>query len=64
MKMTCKKCKSENIEEVKYRGTTCIVCKDCGFDERDELEVFDEGKSNQKEKGRYSPYKAGGGKRS
>ena len=62
--MTCTKCKSKNTKQVKYQGIDCTVCNDCSYDERDKYEVFEEGKTSQKEKARYSPYKAGGGKRS
>lgn len=62
--MNCPKCKSKNTKQVKYQGIDCIVCKDCGYDERDKYEVFDSSRVSQKQKGRYSPYKTGGGKRS
>ena len=59
----CPVCKSKNIKLVDYIGVKCILCLDCGFDERKHYEVFPEEKVSQKEKGRYSPYKSGGGSR-
>lgn len=61
--MHCPKCKSKNIKSVDYMGVKCILCKDCGFDERDKLEEYPEDRSSQKAKGEYSKYKVGGGKR-
>ena len=36
-----------------------LTCKSCGYDELVE-ETFVEGRTSQREKGRYTPYKAGG----
>ena len=63
IKNKCPKCKSSNIKLISYRDIKCIVCKDCSFDESKEYEVYPEEKVSQKEKGRYTPYKAGGFKR-
>ena len=41
-------------------GAGIIVCSACGFDGRNELDLFPEEKGSQKAKGRYSPYKTGG----
>ena len=60
----CPRCLSENLKEVEYLGMKCILCNDCGYDERNELDVFPEEKTSQKEKGRYNPYKTGGKNRS
>lgn len=60
--MNCRKCGSENVEIVSYQGTDCIVCHECGYDEREEFEVFLEERKNSG-KGRYSPYKTGGPRR-
>ncbi|MBL7054489.1 hypothetical protein ISS05_01900 [Candidatus Woesearchaeota archaeon] len=59
----CPACKSKNIKSVSYIGVKCIQCLDCGFDEQKQYEVFPEEKTSQKAKGRYTPYKSGGGKR-
>ena len=59
----CPKCKSSNIKIVDYLSVKCIICKDCGFDESKQYDVFPENKVSQKEKGRYSPYKTGGFRR-
>lgn len=59
----CPVCSSKNIKLVDYIGVKCILCLDCGFDERKHYEVFPEEKVSQKEKGRHSPYKKGGSER-
>ena len=41
-------------------GIKCVVCKNCGFDESKQYEVFPEGKKSQKAKAGYTPYKIGG----
>lgn len=58
--MKCRKCGSENIEIIDHQGAKVMLCKDCGYDERDDLDIFPEEKTSQKAKGRFSPYKAGG----
>ena len=60
---TCPKCKSENIALEDYMGIECMRCLDCGYDETTKYDVYPEEKKSQKAKGRYTPYKAGGGKR-
>ena len=60
---TCPKCGSEDINLIKYQGIECVVCKKCGYDEREEYDVYPEEKVSQKEKARYTPYKIGGGRR-
>jgi late competence protein required for DNA uptake (superfamily II DNA/RNA helicase) len=62
-KKLCPKCKSRNIDLISYIDIKCIVCKNCGFDESKQYDVFPEEKVSQKEKGRYTPYKSGGFKR-
>lgn len=61
MKMKkCPKCGSEKVKTVNYEGVSCIICLECGYDETMEMDTWPESRSSQKEKGRYSPYKAGG----
>jgi len=60
---TCPQCHSENIKKVDHMGISCTVCNNCGYDEKNLYEVYPEQKTNQKEKGRYTPYKAGGRRR-
>ena len=62
-KKICPKCKSSNAKIIDYGGVRCVVCRKCGYDESKQYEVFPEEKKSQKEKGRYTPYKAGGFKR-
>ena len=64
IKKYCPKCNSNKIKIIRYMGINCIVCDNCGFDETESYEVFPEEKKSQVEKGRYSPYKAGGHRRS
>lgn len=61
--MKCPKCGSDKVKFIKYSGLLCLKCNNCGFDERDRFEVYPENKKSQKQKGRYSPYKTGGSKR-
>mgnify|MGYP001400428521 CR=1 FL=1 len=35
--MRCKKCESNNIRFEIFAGKECMVCLDCGFDEREEI---------------------------
>ena len=52
----CPKCGSEDIEEM----AGFISCNKCGYDESNE---FEEGRSTQKGKTGFTPYKKGGGHR-
>ena len=60
MKVKCPKCKSSNVKIIDYLGVKCIVCSKCGFDESKQYDVYPGEKKSQKEKGRYTVYKAGG----
>lgn len=62
-KKLCPKCGSKDIEIEKYMDIDCIVCNSCGYDETAIYEIYPEQKVSQKAKGRFAPYKAGGGKR-
>ena len=33
--MKCKKCESDNIQYEIFAGKDCMVCLDCGYDERE-----------------------------
>ena len=59
----CPKCNSYNLEPYLYQSVEVIKCNDCGFDEGADLEQFPTEKTSQKSKGRYTPYKTGGAKR-
>ena len=59
----CPKCDSASIKIYNYLGIEAIKCKDCGFDERSQYEVYPEQKTSQKAKAGHSPYKAGGPRR-
>jgi predicted nucleic-acid-binding Zn-ribbon protein len=59
----CPKCSSSNVKIIDYLGAKCIKCGNCSYDESKLYDVYPEEKTSQKEKGRYTPYKAGGYKR-
>lgn len=59
----CPKCGSSGIKIIDYMGVKCIICKDCGFDQTKDYEVYPEQKTSQKAKAGYTPYKTGGHKR-
>ncbi|MBD3313949.1 hypothetical protein GF345_05900 [Candidatus Woesearchaeota archaeon] len=60
----CPKCKSADVQMVHYRGAKALVCSNCGYDEREDIDTFPEKRETQREKQRYSPYKTGGASRS
>lgn len=60
----CPQCGSEKIKIFKDEGLEFVECIKCGYDELDEDDSFPETRTNQKEKGSYSPYKTGGKDRS
>lgn len=59
----CPRCGSEKVKNVTYEGVSCIICLECGYDESMEMDTYPESRSSQKAKGRYSPYKTGGSRR-
>jgi len=59
----CPKCSSKNISVVEYQDIMCMVCKKCGYDERDLYDLVPEERASQKAKGEHSLYKAGGAQR-
>lgn len=63
MEHHCPKCEGTDVEVVEYMDVKCVVCKTCGFDERDELEMAPSERTSQKAKGEYSKYKTGGSNR-
>ena len=63
IKNKCPQCKSDKIKIISYIGVKCIICRDCGFDESSQYEVFPEEKKSQRAKGRYNVYRVGGPKR-
>lgn len=60
MDKKCPECYSKNVKIVKYMDVDCIICRDCDYDERLEYDIVPEERTNQKEKGNYTPYKTGG----
>ena len=58
MKAKCPQCGSSEVK-IHRDDIEFITCKSCGYDELVE-ETFVEGRTSQREKGRYTPYKAGG----
>jgi phage FluMu protein Com len=61
--MKCPKCGSINVTYTHYMGIECVICKSCGFSEEEELNLTPEYKTSQKQKGKYTPYKTGGSRR-
>jgi len=59
----CPVCGSKKIRPYKYNDVTCFECDNCSYDSCEEFEEVPEEKTSQKAKGRYTPYKAGGSKR-
>lgn len=57
---TCPDCGSLNTRNITYLDVDCIVCNECGFDEREELDTYPQDRTNQKAKASYSPYRSGG----
>jgi ribosome-binding protein aMBF1 (putative translation factor) len=57
--MKCPKCGSDNIKIVDYMNSKIKVCKDCNYDERDELEEVPDQRNTQREKRKFSPYRSG-----
>ena len=62
-KAVCPKCRSGNVKIINYLGIKCITCRNCGFDQAGDYEIYPEAKTSQKAKARHSPYKAGGHRR-
>jgi|TARA_Y100000294_G_scaffold145679_1_gene140951 hypothetical protein len=60
----CLKCGSEEIKVEDYLGVKVGLCRRCGWDERDELDLDESGRVSQKAKGNFSVYKTGGSRRS
>ena len=59
----CPQCGSKNIKFYTYLGIKTLKCNNCGFDESKIYEVYPEEKKSQKAKGKYTPYKTGGSRR-
>jgi|GEM_PF-1677177 len=63
-KKICPKCRSPDTEINTILGSTFLVCNSCGYDESEDLlDVYPEGRSTQKGKSGFTPYKRGGGRR-
>ncbi len=62
VKVSCPKCKSLQVDVEGYQGVSCVICKDCGYDQCRELEVYPETKTNQKAKAQGTVYRTGGPK--
>ena len=60
LKKNCPECGSEQTKDIQYFKLKCIMCDNCGYDERCVYEVDPTQKTSQKAKARHSPYKAGG----
>lgn len=58
----CPKCGSFKTETLADHNVTFIVCRACGYDES-MYDITEEKRQTQREKGKYNPYKTGGGER-
>jgi len=61
--MKCPQCGSPKMRSYKHGDVNCFECMSCDYDSCEEIEDYPEERSSQKAKGSYSPYKAGGSKR-
>ncbi len=59
----CPKCGSTNVKLGEYQGIEVVICPMCGFDESRIYDEFPEMRTSQKAKAQFTPYKAGGGRR-
>ncbi|MBI5392749.1 hypothetical protein HZA96_02670 [Candidatus Woesearchaeota archaeon] len=57
-KSNCPKCKSSNIDYVKYLKEYYLICDNCGYDASSKYQLLAEEKTSQKAKGNYSPYRS------
>jgi len=55
----CPKCGSHVVISLEHEGVTYLQCRICHYDELEE-DLADQGRSSQREKGKYTPYKIGG----
>lgn len=60
----CPQCGCTEIKIILDNSLEFIQCSKCGYDELEADEALPETRTSQKEKGRYSPYKTGGRRRS
>ncbi len=70
MRKECPICQSENVRVINFKGSLAVICNECGYDEREDLETGDEEdvvvpeeRTSQKAKKQHTPYKTGGPKR-
>ena len=64
MAKPCPVCGSSNTVIKEENGLSYLVCKQCHFNEGEDWdEAYPEQRSNQREKGKHTPYKRGGGQR-
>ncbi len=59
----CPHCGSKKVNYEYYLDVVCVVCGECGYDERNEYDITPEEKTSQKAKANFSPYSVGGPKR-
>ncbi len=62
MEKRCPVCDSEDVKSVEYKGRECLVCRDCGYDERETYDVYTEKRTKKDDHGLR--YKQGGPDRS
>jgi len=59
MKRICPRCGSESTKLVIYMGVDCLICLQCGYDEREVYSVYPDQKPTELGRKGY-PYKQGG----
>ncbi len=58
----CPKCRSSDVK-IKEGGLAFVHCNRCHYDELEEEVAEESSRSTQREKGKFSPYKTGGYRR-
>lgn len=57
--LICPRCNSTKLKKYLYMGFVCFKCLNCKYDSCSDLDFVPEQRTSQREKGRFSPYKAG-----
>ncbi|MBS3115809.1 hypothetical protein J4482_04245 [Candidatus Woesearchaeota archaeon] len=57
--LLCPRCSSTKLKKYVYMGAECFKCLNCSYDSCSDLDSFPTQRNSQREKRRFSPYKAG-----
>ncbi|MFW5746241.1 MAG: hypothetical protein ACOCWQ_01680 [Nanoarchaeota archaeon] len=55
--MECPHCGSEDVHQVRYMGLRCLVCRSCGYDEREAYDVMPD-EAQRPLRDRWKPYRS------